>query len=547
MAYIQKSIPQPNRLYEFNISDFSGGLNNRTNLTAPNEASNMLNMTFYDTTVLEKRKGSKTFSDVVHPEPLTFLDEYKPYNDVPQIVRAGTSKMTINNSFSANLYYGDIDGENFLGMYFYTDGYLLRVYGQFPQVGDTFTRIIGTPTGSYRSLNVISTPSTYTPLDTNYTQGVTVYDYTGGRVWYEPCQNERDDPYRGYSVLPNKPRFITSLKGRLYLSGVKKDDDNVFISDPGNPFYFPPSLPLQVPPNSDSITGLVTYDNAVLVGRKEDLHSIIGDTNNPELGLDMFELRKLNAHAGFASNKLCNVAHNYLFFIGYDGNAYAMSSAKQDSQILSTTLLNKKVDFTTKPFALKQEEIITGAGFFYNNVWYVSIKDYVFCYHYLNQAWTVWNNLSIRSFHIKDYQLIWGNEAGQLMTFSEDYFDNGANPYYAFWESGYLTIGEPYTYKHFRDLYVVYDLYKGFKSSFHIKFELDYKWKELDYLLENQLAIWGESKFGDAWGSSERSASIPFTVGERARTIKIGVYADLKGLPMRVQQINGEYEIRGKR
>jgi hypothetical protein len=161
----------------------------------------------------------------------------------------------------------------------------------------------------------------------------------------------------------------------------------------GNPFYFPPSLPIQIPPNSDAVRGLIVYNDSVVVGRKHDLHIIIGMTNNPTLGLDVFELRKLNAHSGFASNKSATVAHNYLFYVGYDGNCYAMNNTSASEVLLITTVLNKKVDFMGAPFSLTHDDISNGCAFFFDNVWYVSIGNYVFCYYYLNQAWTVWEQL----------------------------------------------------------------------------------------------------------------------------------------------------------
>jgi hypothetical protein len=77
------------------------------------------------------------------------------------------------------------------------------------------------------------------------------------------------------------------------------------------------------------------------------------------------------------------------------------------------------------PFALSHDDISNACAFFFDNVWYVSIKDYVFCYYYLNQAWTVWNGLNARSFHSQDYTMLWGNEGGQVCQFSVDYLDQG--------------------------------------------------------------------------------------------------------------------------
>lgn len=550
MAYIQRSVPSPNAVHQFSISDFSGGLNNRSTLTLNNEASDMLNLSYYDTSVLEKRKGSMLYSSTVHNEAITFLDEYEPYNAPNQMVRAGLTKMTIDNAgtlMTINLTGGNgVDAENFLGNYLFCDGAELKCYGKYPQFGDTYSRVIGTPTTAYKVMTIVSTPTTYTPLSTSYTEGVTVYDYTNAKIWYEPCQNERDDPYKGYSVVPAKLRYITSLNGRIYASGDSKDDDNIFISDVGNPFYFPPSLPIQIPPNSDMVRGLIVYNDSVIVGRKNDLHIIVGLTNNPTLGLDVFELKKLNAHSGFSTNKAVTIAHNYLFYVGYDGNCYAMNNTSDSQIVLTTTVLNKKVDFMGAPFALSHDDISDATAFFFDNIWYVSIKDYVFCYYYLNQAWTVWNNLAIRSFHVKDYTLLWGNEYGQTCQFSTDYTDM-STPIYAFWLSGLIDLNEPYLDKYFRNFFIVSKVFRGYSSPVNVTFDMDYVKVYNKFTVDNELALFGTTKFGDKWAAYETNVSLPFTMGRRARTIKIRIEGGISNTPLRFYQINGEYELRGKR
>lgn len=550
MPYIQRSVPSPNAVHQFSISDFSGGLNNRSNLTLPNEASDMLNLSYYDTSVLEKRKGSTLYSPTIHSEAVTFLDEYEPYNAPNQMVRAGKTSMTIDNAgtlTTLSLTGGNgVDAENFLGLYLFCDGGVLKCYGTYPQVTDTFNRVVGTPTGTYKVMTIVSTPTDYTPLATSYAQGVTVYDYTNGKIWYEPCQNERDDPYKGFSVVPPRLRYITSLNGRVYASGDNRDDDNIFITDVGNPFYFPPSLPIQIPPNSDAVRGLIVYNDAVLVGRKHDLHIIMGDTNNPTLGLSVFELRKLNAHSGFASNKSVTIAHNYLFYVGYDGNCYAMNNTSASDVLLITTVLNKKVDFMNAPFALTHDDISDSVAFFFDNVWYVSIKGYVFCYYYLNQAWTVWNGLNARSFYAQDYVMLWGNDAGQVCKFSTDYLDQ-ENPIYAFWLSGTIDLNEPYLEKYWRSFFLVSRTFRGYQSPVNLTFDLDFVKVYNKFTVDNPQAIFGTSKFGDKWSANETNISLPFTLGRRSRTIKLRIESGLDNTPLRFYQINGEYETRGKR
>src|SRR5690606_2606183 len=101
----------------------------------------------------------------------------------------------------------------------------IRVYGKFPQSTTTYEEVIGTPVDDYVVLEVVNPPADYTPLDTSHTRGVTKYDYNNLKVWYEPCQNEKTDAYKGENVLPEKPKYIVNHNGRIFLSGSEKDDD----------------------------------------------------------------------------------------------------------------------------------------------------------------------------------------------------------------------------------------------------------------------------------------------------------------------------------
>jgi hypothetical protein len=607
MVYYQRTVPPVQQMIPFHLRQFNGGLNNRSNIHALNEASYCMNVSFYDDLIVEKRPGSKVYtnSDNVLMSDATMktmvhFDMYRPYTGSDVFVRADSDGIIIDNRdlTTANVFPlsgNSCDGENFLGKYFYVDGAYLRVYGTFPTSNSTYVRIVGSPLLGATVLTVGSTPSSYTPLDASYNKGVTVYDFTQMKVWYEPCLNEKNDPYKGVSVLPSKPRYITSHKGRLFLSGSQSDDDNVFICDVGNPYYFPPALPIQLPPNSDKVVGLATYDDCVVVGRKRDIHVISGTTNNPDLGLPLFELRKLNTHTGFVSNKAISIAHNYLFFVGFDRNCYALSTLKTDTKTLATSLLTKKLDLAGAPFYLSKSDVATAVTAFCDDAWYVSIKGYVFVYYYKIQAWTVWKGLNIRSFFVKDYDLLWSDDDLDICCFSTGYKDKGI-PYMAVWETGNIDFGDPSVYKHFRDVFIQAYTFKGYDSDIRMSFELDYSDINGHVIIPSAVARWGVAKYGDKYNIRDVNPSLPFTVGRRARSIKIrfangfdmkGVVATVSDLnkivapsdedmyhvtsdngyyafdrstvtwvkysdaqmnqPMRVYQINGEYELRGRR
>lgn len=592
MAYIQQNTPPPNKVYTFTLNNFAGGLNNRSEILQPNQCSDVLNMIFADDTVMEKRRGSTIVDTLRLNGELVFIDEYKPYNDTDVLIRATKTEIYVGNMKVANIN-GQITGVNFAGKYFFADGEKFYVWGKFPQTSTIYEEVIGTPDANYLLMEVVNPPQGFTPLGTEHTRGKVKYDYTNRKVWYEPCQHEIEDPYKKSNVLPQKPRYIVVHNGRLFVSGSDKDDDNVFISDLNNPYYFPVSLPIQLPPNSDKIVGLHVYDDSVVVGREEDIYVITGTTNRIDMGVPVFRLKKINTHTGFANHYAVNVAHNYLFFIGSDGNAYALSNMQGNERTLASSILSRTVNFFKKPVNLVKDDIYEASSIFFDDKWYITMKDKIMIYSYRHQAWTMYNNLHARSFYKFNNILIWGNKDGQLCMPSEDYLDQG-EPYEAYWSSKTFDMDEPSHYKQFKDFFVIAHTFDDFNSDIGVTFEIDHMIVKESFLIKNQKSIWGKSRFGDRFINNNVNASLPFSIGRRGRAIRftfrngfeigtpvstvneLNVYLGKKeGLlvkvtstnqyfsfingtwveqtmedlnqAMRIYSVNGDYELRGKR
>lgn len=592
MAYIQKVTVPPSRVLNFALRDYSGGLNNRSHLLADNEAFALLNMAFVDDVDMEKRNGSTPYDTNVLTQPIQFIHEFMPYTDPNKVVKCDGTNLYMDNVLLTPVA-GNISAINFQGKYFFVDGDKYRVYGKFAQATTTYEHIIGTPNPDYVLMQIVNPPTGFTPLDTTYKQGVRVYDYTNLKVWYEPCANEISDAYKNGNVIPEKPRFIVSFNGRIYLSGLDKANDAVYLTDVGNPYYCPATLGLQVPPDSDKVMGLSVYDDSVVVGREHDVYHISGKTNDPTLGLEVFSLKKLNTHTGFANSQSVVNAHNFLFYLGNDGNAYSMSTVNTDTKTLATTLLTKKLDLFAPPFSFTRADIRTATSYFHQDLWYVSIKQYVFVYSYRLQVWTVYNNLNARSFYDLNDILIWGNDAGKLMKFSDDFFDEG-KPYKAYWTSKWFDMGDTSFYKQYREFFITAHTFDNFNSDIRMTFEIDYADVKASSIITNQMSVWGKSVFGDRFINRNINTSLPFVIGQRGRQLRFtftngyfitGDVASVDDLvnvpdkvdgetlytlngidlylykdhmwnlltskdvnqPMRVYQINGDYEIKGKR
>ena len=593
MAYIQKITPPPNKVLTFSLKNFNGGLNNRSNQLEDNEASDLINMVFSDSTLLEKRPGQKYFDETNFTKPVIFIDEFKPHTDENVLIRATDEFLYIEENVLTDLQ-GKPQGVNHSGMYIFTDGKTLYAYGKFAQATSTYRKIIGEPIDDYVLLEVVSPVDGHARLGEEHVEGVLNIDYDNFKVFYEPCELEFKDNFKGANKVPEKVSFVLSHNGRLFLSGAEKDDDNVFISDVQNPFYFPVSLPIQLPPNSDEIVGMALYDNSVVVGRRNDVYAIFGNTNRPDMGTDVFQLRRINTHTGFANQDGVCVAHNYLFFLGSDGNAYALGSTRVDEKQLSTSILSHQIDIEKAPINLTLEDIKSAVSVFYQDNWYLSIKDKVLIYSYRHRAWTLLNQINARSMYVLNNSLIWGREDGRTATIDNDnYLDFGV-PYECFWYSKHFDMEDANSFKQFREFFVVAHTFNDFNSDINVVFEIDYAEVKDRVVIQNQISVWGKSKWGDRLVNNNINDSTPFIIGRRGRNIRIRIsngyfvhgevatYADLEyyigrkeGVLVRVldedayylytnggwklmneddlnqrmkfYQINGEYELRGKR
>src|SRR5690554_1655020 len=154
------------------------------------------------------------------------------------------------------------------------------------------------------------------------------------------------------------------------------------------------------------------------------MYAILGDTNRTDTMAQTYYLHKLNTHTGFANNKAHDVAHNFLFYVGADGQCYALSSANQDTKILATRILNNQVDFLKRPFQneegkpFTQQDVIKACTYFFDNNWHVSIGDFTAVYSYETMAWTLYTGLKATSFYHNDYKLIIGRSDGKTTVFT---------------------------------------------------------------------------------------------------------------------------------
>jgi hypothetical protein len=459
----------------------------------------------------------------VNEDDVVFIDEYKPHQDSNVLLRSSISKLYLDN-VELSLLSGKPHGVNHMGYYLLVDGNKMYAYGHFPQATSVYETVVGTPIDDYCLMEVVSPDIGAARLGTEHTQGVLNVDYNNFIAFYVPCENEFIDEFSGANVLPDSPKYIVSHKGRLFLSGAERDDDNVYISAIDRPFYFPVYLPIQINPDSDKVTGLIVYDDSIIVARQTDIYVISGDTNRTDLGADTFSLRKLNSHTGVASNDAMRLAHNYLFFLGSDGNAYSLSSAYYDSKTLSTTLLSRSLDIFKDPINISREDLSSACSIFFDDLWYVAISDKVLIYSYRRQSWTVHENINAKTLYLLDNKLIWGTNNGRISCYDKERCLDYGKPYQSYWWTKITDVGHGNNYKFFKECFIIAHTFKEYSSDIRIVFEIDYMDMYGNINVDSAIAIWGRARFGDRFITKNIMESFPLHIGQRGRRLRIKLY-----------------------
>lgn len=355
--------------------------------------------------------------------------------------------------------------------------------------------------------------------------------------WYEPCEYELEDGYKGGNLLPPSIGCIAVHKDRLYISGSKFNPNMIWISDILNPFYFPVSTALQTPPTDDYITALHNYNNTLIIGRKHSIFALFGNTNRDDVSNE-YNLIELNTHTGMINDCSASKVYHMLFFVGSDGNLYKLLPPTTTSDSFYTTQLNTNLDLSLPPFELSVFSCELAHTIFDSKegLWYVQIGEHTLVYSYSLMAWTRYNNINAIKFYNIDNEIhflsVFGNiyimpskDANQ--DYLDEYYDSMLDevikiPINAYWTSKNLDMGQPARVKQFRDTYVTTESFEDYPTTVNLKYEVDYIDIKSSSLIENEIAkwdkaIWDKSKFT----SRNIDRSLPLMINRRGRTLKV--------------------------
>lgn len=535
------SMPTQNQRLSFVINDFSGGLVNNVNdvKMKDNQSPDMLNMQFRVDGLIQKRPGTVFLQSTPWGNTLKHVlsYEYEPNKQMYIYVTDWRIMCRYSDFGDEPFIIGEHNGTvpqftHYMNELFWVDG--LHMYSYSHKNRKTY--------------KYVNCPSSFTPKPAPATTGEHkekfIKYYDNGHVecsalyekWYEPCQYEMQDGYKGANVIPPCPTLIELKDDRIYISGNTNAPNMVYISDILNPSYFPASLPIQTPPDDDVITALEVYNDCLIIGRRDSIYALTGNTNREDVS--QYILYKVNSHTGIANPNCSDMLYSRMFFVGTDGNFYKLNPPSQNSTTMSTSQVNLTLDLTLEPFNLTVSDVRYAHTYFDGTygLWYVQIGDITLVYNYQLMAWTRYNNINALNFFSMDGELRFCRATGNIYRFAsregnqkyyDEYYDPDLGktitlPIVAYWTSRNMDMGIPSRVKQFRDTYVTSESFENYNTTVNIKYEIDYVDIQDTFLIENEVSKWDKALFDvNKFVSRNIDRSLPLMLNRRGRTIKV--------------------------
>lgn len=436
----------------------------------------------------------------------------------------------------------------------------------------------------------------YEPSEKIY--GDEVWDKENHIAYYKPCRQELADTIGGgVSYLPDKPSVITVHANRLFLAGDEKSPNHVYMSrytsQGPQTLYFPVSTSVAVKPNGKAIVDMFVFDNALIMGRNEDLYVLYGNTPYPS-SIDssgtQFYIKQLDATTGFMGANCGSLINNYYIYLGYDGRFYALNSPTTYVEYLMTRPLPYKCDIYKEPFNFAKEGVKRCSSVAYRNEVYFSIgesrlvdgttgsygvKYFTIVYNYDNMAYTYYTSpfggylyTDGLNLYIADtYMNKWLND-------SDNYYDYDSRtgnikrkykPIKAKLSTKKYDLNMSAVFKYFKRLILTTRAYKDMNSDIQVDFEVDYyklTGDENNVVNSNYgtfgVSKWGKAYFGEidvlksAWINLDiRGRSIKFTFSSIEEIDETETdedkYKRNVNVPMRIYDVNVLWGIRDVR
>lgn len=530
----------------FTLKDFTGGIcNTKSPLKInDNQCIDMLNIAFGQDGILKKRSGIKNSEEVmsasieggaiqnafvIEPTPSKYGYLVQSESSLSYFTKGEEGLIEKVIPWKRTNTRIPIQGVQYMDKFFFVDG---GKNVHYFKISDLET--VEQPPIYY----IVKPPHDFTPNPSPAVTGAvkteswtTSYNHPAINIWYEPCQLELEDGYKGSNECEFECKLIQVYKDRIYVSGNDSNPNMVYISDILNPHYFPASLPIQTPPVGDVITALHLYNDKLIIGRRDSIYYLSGNTNRDINSA--YVLKHINTHTGMPNPNCADIVGNYLFYVGTNGQCYKLSTSLSDSTSVSTTQVNIAFDFTLAPLKKSVNDIRRcHTGFDpVKGEWYIQIDEDTVVYNYGLMAWTRYDNLDNIKFITIDNKFYIVRRDNTFNVFDDTlycdtykYDTNTKVPIECYWKSKTIDFGVPTRIKQIRDTYLVSETWENFVCDIRIKYDIDYIDVVSNQTVTNKVPLWNKVNWDEErFYSYNTITSLPIMVGRRGRTFNITI------------------------
>ena len=548
-------------------------------------------------------------------EPVTWLDVYRPLlknNDTTldnngKLVRGTSNALYIDNKKICDTN-GDVRGVTYIGKYYFVDGKSLRVYNndkcyriirepiehlsEKADKGSTklkFKKIpeivkVGSPVMILAaSVNQTSNFSTKVKSITNETgvctveleTGITgdciattpVFFYTpksgknvvGEEVWddenllayYLPCELEIADDYAGESYFPDSPNVITVHNSRLFISGDSTQPHGIYMSRTSQPLYFPSNAGISVKPDGTPIIDLVVFDNALIIGRQNDMYVLYGNSEYQTSASDPYYIKQMDVSCGFMSDSCGALLNNYYIYLGSDGRFYKLNTPTTYVEYLMTSPLPHKCDIYAKPLSVSRNAVINVYSVAYRNeIYFVINNEFTIVYSYDNMSFTYFKGWKERCLKVHNNKLYIGRSDGNVAVYcdNEDVFNDVGDVIECRYDTKRFDFNNGIMFKYYKKFMLTSHAWDEVKSKINVDIEIDGCELNIDKTISSNASRFDNSNWDeDTFDGSNLYRSKYYNLDVRGRTIKF--FFSNSGLDesMRLYDVNILYSIRDVR
>lgn len=212
--------------------------------------------------------------------------------------------------------------------------------------------------------------------------------------------------------------------------------------------------------DNDEIVELKVFRNQLIIFCKKSIWTLKGDGAS----LADLELIKINVPNGCVASESIQAVGNNLFYLS-DDHVYSLFASEQE--FVSAQIMSDKIFPILKSISLLDRSNST--SIFFDNKYFLSFPSgLTLIYDITLESWTKFTNVKANSFIVRDGQLYFSSNTGNIYRFNENIYSDDGNPISFFMKTKLTDLGMSVNEKKFKKLWITSKQWSNFKSTYDL-------------------------------------------------------------------------------